>query len=128
MIGEKIKELRLRNGLTQKQLGEQCNPPIAEPTIRKYELGLLNPKVETVKKIADALNVPVSEIMDWSKFDEQYPHLADEVKFIETVENEYGEGSGELLDLFSKLNAKGKKKAIDSLSDLTMIKQYTENN
>lgn len=124
MIGDKIKELRLRNGLTQKSLGEKCG--IAEPTIRKYELGKLNPKVETVKKIADALNVPVSEIMDWSKFDEQYPHLADEVKLIESVENEYGKGSGELLDLFSKLNAKGKEKALDSLSDLTMIKSYTE--
>ena len=124
MIGDKIKELRLRNGLTQKSLGEKCG--IAEPTIRKYELGKLNPKVETVKKIADALNVSVSEIMDWSKFDEQYPHLADEVKLIESVENEYGEGSGELLDLFSKLNAKGKEKAVDSLSDLTMIKCYTE--
>ena len=122
MIGDKIKELRLRSGLTQKSLGEKCG--IAEPTIRKYELGKLNPKVETVKKIADALNVPVSEIMDWSKFDERYPNLANEVKLIESVENEYGEGSGELLDLFSKLNSKGKEKAIDSLSDLTMIDIY----
>lgn len=122
MIGDKIKELRLRNGLTQKLLGEKCG--IAEPTIRKYELGKLNPKVETVKKIADALNVPVSEIMDWSRFDERYPNLANEVKLIESVENEYGEGSGELLDLFSKLNSKGKEKAIDSLSDLTMIDIY----
>lgn len=122
MIGDKIKELRLQNGLTQKSLGEKCG--IAEPTIRKYELGKLNPKVETVKKIADALNVPISEIMDWSKFDEQYPNLANEVKLIESVENEYGEGSGELLDLFSKLNSKGKEKAIDSLSDLTMIDIY----
>lgn len=122
MIGDKIKELRLQNGLTQKSLGEKCG--IAEPTIRKYELGKLNPKVETVKKIADALNVPISEIMDWSKFDERYPNLANEVKLIESVENEYGEGSGELLDLFSKLNSKGKEKAIDSLSDLTMIDIY----
>ena len=124
MIGDKIKELRLRSGLTQKLLGEKR--AIAPPTIRKYELGKLNPKVEPVKKIADALNVPVSDIMDWSKFDEQYPNLANEVKLIESVEKEYGEGSGELLDLFSKLNAKGKEKAIDSLSDLTMIKRYTE--
>lgn len=124
MIGDKIKELRLQNGLTQKSLGEKCG--IAEPTIRKYELGKLNPKVGTIKKIADALNVPVSEIIDWSKYDEQYPHLADEVKLIESVENKYGKSSGELLNLFSKLNVKGKEKALDSLSDLTMIKSYTE--
>lgn len=124
MIGDKIKELRLQNGLTQKSLGEKCG--IAEPTIRKYELGKLNPKVGTIKKIADALNVPVSEIIDWSKYDEQYPYLADEVKLIESVENKYGKSSGELLNLFSKLNVKGKEKALDSLSDLTMIKSYTE--
>lgn len=124
MIGVKIKGLRLQNGLTQKQLGEKCG--IAEPTIRKYELGKLNPKIETIGKIAAALNVSVADIMGWSQFDEMYPNLGEEVKLIETVENEYGKGSGTLLDLFSKLNAQGKKKAIDSLSDLTMIKQYIE--
>lgn len=124
MIGVKIKELRLRNGLTQKQLGEKCG--IAEPTIRKYELGKLNPKIETIGKIAAALNVSVADIMGWSQFDEMYPNLGEEVKLIETVENEYGKGSGTLLDLFSKLNAQGKRKAIDSLSDLTMIKRYIE--
>ncbi len=124
MVGVKIKELRLRNGLTQKQLGEKCG--IAEPTIRKYELGKLNPKIETIGKIAAALNVPVADIMGWSQFDEMYPNLGEAVKLIETVENEYGKGSGTLLDLFSKLNAQGKRKAIDSLSDLTMIKQYIE--
>lgn len=55
-IGTKIRELRKARGLTQRELGEKAG--IAEPTIRRYELGKLNPKFETVQKIAKALNVP----------------------------------------------------------------------
>ena len=55
-IGAKIREHRKARGLTQKELGERAG--IAEPTIRRYELGKLNPKFETVQKIAKALNVP----------------------------------------------------------------------
>lgn len=55
-IGAKIRELRKARDLTQKELGERAG--IAEPTIRRYELGKLNPKFETVQKIAKALNVP----------------------------------------------------------------------
>ena len=57
-IGERIRELRNERGLTQKELGERAG--IAEPTIRRYELGKLNPKFETVQKIASGLNVPAS--------------------------------------------------------------------
>lgn len=57
-IGERIRELRNDRGMTQKELGERAG--IAEPTIRRYELGKLNPKFETVQKIAKALEVPTS--------------------------------------------------------------------
>lgn len=53
--GEKIRAARRTAGMTQKELGEKAG--IAEPTIRRYELGKLNPKLETVKKIAAALGV-----------------------------------------------------------------------
>lgn len=54
-VGEKIRETRKAKGLTQKELGELCG--IAEPTIRRYETGKLNPKFETIEKIANALGV-----------------------------------------------------------------------
>lgn len=60
-IGEYIRIIRKNKGLTQKQLGERAN--IAEPTIRKYELGKLNPKFETLEKIATALGVSAWELM-----------------------------------------------------------------
>lgn len=52
--GTKIKEIRKQKGLTQKQLGDLCG--IADSNIRKYENGKQNPKIETLQKIATALD------------------------------------------------------------------------
>lgn len=121
--GERIKNYRIKQGLTQRTLGESCG--IAESTIRRYELGSLNPKIETLKKIADALGVPVADLAGWSAFDDQYPHLADEVKLLDLAKK-IDENTFQLNELFSQLNDSGKAKAIDALSDLVMIEKYTK--
>lgn len=58
--GEKIRHLRLERNLTQKALASKCG--MYESQIRKYETGKANPKIETLQKIADALNVPINEL------------------------------------------------------------------
>lgn len=63
-IGEHIRKRRLELGMTQRELGERCG--IAEPTIRRYEAGKLNPKLETCQTIAAALNVPVAYLLNTS--------------------------------------------------------------
>lgn len=60
--GIRIKEIRRNKGLTQKQLGEKCH--IAESTIRRYESGNLNPKIETLQKIADALGCDIFDLTE----------------------------------------------------------------
>lgn len=75
-IGENIKHIRKKKGLTQKQLSELSG--INESQIRRYELGLnnSNPKLETQIKIAAALDVPVSLLNDslgWLKESEYMP-------------------------------------------------------
>lgn len=67
--GYKIKEIRLKKGLTQKQLGDLCG--IADSNIRKYETGKQNPKIETLQKIAIALDVPLNCLLDISYSDDQ---------------------------------------------------------
>lgn len=59
-VGEKIKKYRKEKGLTQKKLGELCG--INEANIRKYELGKANPKIETIEKIANALETTADEL------------------------------------------------------------------
>lgn len=60
-VGNRIREVRKQRGYTQKKLGELCG--IAEPTIRRYENGKLNPKRETIEKIATALECRPEYIM-----------------------------------------------------------------
>ena len=66
--GELIRQARMSAGLTQKELGNRAR--IAEPTIGRYELGKLNPKPATLKKIAAALGIEWYELISNSP-DEQ---------------------------------------------------------
>lgn len=66
--GSKIKEIRIRKGLTQKQLGDLCG--MADSAIRRYENGNANPKMETLQKIADALGTPLDYLLDSPELNE----------------------------------------------------------
>ena len=59
--GEWIKTFREEKGLTQSQLGDLCG--MADSAIRRYENGRANPKIETLQKIADALEINVLKLI-----------------------------------------------------------------
>ena len=61
-IGQTIRALRKKRGLTQARLGELCG--ISGGTIGSYENGITIPKKRVVEKIARALGVPAGRIMD----------------------------------------------------------------
>ena len=56
-IGEKIRFLRIQEGLTQEELGKIIN--IGQRTISAYESGKATPSVEVLKALADCFNVTV---------------------------------------------------------------------
>ena len=60
-VAENIKRIRKEKHLTQKQLGEKCG--MSESTLRQYEIGYRNPKIQTIKRIADALGVSLGELI-----------------------------------------------------------------
>ena len=61
-IGQNIRALRKKKGLTQAQLGELCG--ISGGTIGSYENGITIPKRRVVEKIARALEISAERIMD----------------------------------------------------------------
>ena len=54
-IGENIRRIRIRKGLSQKELAEKAG--MSNVLLNNYEHGLRNPKAETLQRIAQALGV-----------------------------------------------------------------------
>ena len=121
--GDMIRKYRTEKGLTQKKLGELCG--IADSNIREYESGNQNPKIETLQKIADALDIPVNRLLAGKIISR------DELK--EKL-SEYGlthlvpdtEEERTVLENCKKLNETGKKEAAKRVEELTHLEKYTK--
>ena len=59
-LGEKIKRLRNKKGLTQEQLAEKID--ISSRNLSKIELGLSFVKAETLERILESLDVTTEEM------------------------------------------------------------------
>ena len=64
MVGKKIRAYREFRGYSQIQLAELSSINVG--TIRKYELGIRNPKPDQLEKIATALGLNVSVFLDFN--------------------------------------------------------------
>lgn len=56
--GERIRKYRKIAGITQKELGDRCG--MKSSMIQSYESNRRNPKIENIRKIADALSISES--------------------------------------------------------------------
>lgn len=61
-VSEKIREARSKAGLTQQQLADKLGT--TPQYIGLLESGKRHPKIQTLQKIADALDVPVAKFLD----------------------------------------------------------------
>lgn len=62
-MAQKIKELRSRKGFSQEQLADIAK--INLRTVQRIESGETEPRGETLKRVANALNVAPDELIDW---------------------------------------------------------------
>ena len=62
MICIKLAELRKSKGLSQQRLSDLSG--VARVTIARFELGTQSPTLETLKRLADALKVPIDKLVD----------------------------------------------------------------
>lgn len=56
LLGKSIREIRLRRGLTQREVSEAIGG-ISESALRSYELGERRPKQDALERIAETLDV-----------------------------------------------------------------------
>lgn len=138
-IGKKIKYIRTEKGITQKELASKLGT--SQQNLAQYENGKRNPKLETVRKIAEALDVTISELQpDWAQFSK------DEILQDLTYHNNYFLEKApplekrnsrmtqrlagykiQLDNAMKQLNDKGQSKAIEQVELLTKIPEYRKN-
>lgn len=132
-IGMKIKEKRKAAGLTQSKLAELSG--VATITIRQYETGKRQPRIEQLEKIANALGISAFELMeiDLSQAYAAMKPVQEQIKRqIESIASAIKENpkafdniaQTELLKCFNLLSVKGKKEAIKRIHELSMIPEY----
>lgn len=64
-LAKKIKQLRARKGLSQDELGEMSKLNLR--TIQRIESGETEPRGDTLKKLANALDTTPDELIDWTE-------------------------------------------------------------
>ena len=121
--GDMIRKYRTEKGLTQKKLGELCG--IADSNIRKYESGNQNPKIETLQKIADALDIPVNRLLAGKIISrDELKEKLSEYCLTHLVPDTEEERT--VLENCKKLNETGKKEAAKRVEELTHLEKYTK--
>lgn len=101
-FGEKLREARLTLNLTQKELADMTG--ISERSLYTYEQMGIMPRSGNVRKLADALNVSTSFLLDEEESD---PHkLSEQDPFFRSVYEQYGvKASHEAREVLSRASA-----------------------
>ena len=121
-FGERVKELRLKKGLSQRELGERMGG-ITQQTIAQYEKSENYPKLETSRRIAKALDVPFDNLVP---FDDGLRLWIKEKK--QSTQNNIS-GKRKALDKkIDQLNDDGIQKMSDYADDIIKIPEYRKDN
>jgi len=67
MLGEKIKLYRENKKMTQNEIADILG--VKPATVSKYESGILEPNVESLKKLAETFEISVDELLKEDTFD-----------------------------------------------------------
>lgn len=78
-FGENIKNLRIKNNLTQKELAEKLN--LSRPTIGRYESDERFPDKETIIDLAELFDVSIDEIFGRKKYRNKSVFIEEENSF-----------------------------------------------
>lgn len=68
-FGQKLKSIRLNKKLSQEEFAFQCNMQASH--IGQLERGQKSPTLDTLNKISDGLNMPLTGLLDFDEKDKQ---------------------------------------------------------
>ena len=128
-FGCRLKSLRERKGLTQKQLAEKTG--MFTTVISRLENSDVNPQLKTIELLAKALDVDISELRYKSKPNPYYHILADKeivlgLHCLASLSNakDNNLSSGELLDNLTKAAKTNMSVAIATDNTLNVLEKH----
>lgn len=124
-FGEKLKATREKQQLSQRQVGEKMG--VTQQTVAQYEKAIEQPKMSTVRKLADALGVTISElVIDWSSFSpgEVWDDMESNEVDYAAIDPRQASNDNRIVNHFHNLNYAGQEKAIEQVELLTKIPEY----
>ena len=148
-IGKFIAQCRKNKNMTQAELAEKLN--VSQQMIGQWETGKSNPKIETLRRIADTLEIGLWEIVELDQMDldtriqeikkmvalltpeglEEFERLTIESinenqESIQKKQETTAVQSKEMLRAYSRLNNAGRKEAVKRVDELTELPRYTK--
>lgn len=105
--GERIREARIRGGLTQKQVAERLGLNSYQ-SVAQWESGKRNPKINTLLKLAEILGYDILDIQ-----------IPEEKELTPEEQREH-----DLLLAYHHLNTEGRDVAVVRVKELTEIPKY----
>ena len=109
---------------------------MADSAIRRYENGNANPKIETLKKIASALEVSLDSLLPFEEYmktwkDEKERERLTSPSLLETLSagdifSTDDITEHKLVSDYRKLNDNGKTEALKRIEELTEVPKYTQ--
>lgn len=126
-IGKRIRDLRMKKGLTQEELGELLG--VKKAAVQKYENGtIVNLKADTIRKLCEIFEVlPYKFIVEGNlKFEDELLELGAHTNrwFRRVLEFRYGRDLSNELEIVESLNDKALSKLINYAEDLSKIPEY----
>lgn len=116
--GTKIKYLRNISGMSQEELGRRVG--LQRAAINKYEKGsVTNIPIATIEKIAKVFDVSPTFIVGWD--DSSTNPLVVEVKVLQGVKRFYGNEVVELIETYTSLDDRGKRRVRRYVDDMSLI-------
>ena len=125
MFAQRIKELRLKNDLTQKDLSDFL--VVTPKTVSFYELGQRMPPANVLMTIAEKFNVSVDYLLGLTDIPETIDtYIAKQKKTgTQPAADEYSADERKIIDMYRQLSEKDKGKIEGRLEEMLDDEQAT---
>ena len=129
-FGNRIRKLRTDKQLSLDELARKCGytSENARSSIQKIEAGKSDIPASKIKALAQALEVPIGEIMGWyaewdKKFDTQ--HISKSVELIELIEEQHGKAITEAFTMYIQLDSDDQEEIRGEMKQMLKGEKYS---